>query len=112
MVQDLTDLNNGLESLLPSAANPRSFQYQMAAWYSSGNYSSNYVESSGHDDDFMSLISHHRQLAQQLEKLAESTIAQRGLPGDSLEPILSGLKHSDQQHRNLTFPSNPASLSF
>jgi Prion-inhibition and propagation len=107
MLQDLTSINNALESLLPPASNPRSFQYQMAASYSAHTLSPG--NTADRDDDFQSLIRDWKSFGIRLDQLAEAA-AQRAAPSGS-EPVLRGLEHFERQLSNPTFPLDIHALS-
>jgi hypothetical protein len=107
MLQDLTSINNALEGLLPPASNPRSFQYQMAASFSSPTQSPQHTADG--DDDFRSLIRDFKSLGIRLDQLAEAA-AQRVAPAGS-EPVLRGLEPLERQLSNPTFPLDINALS-
>jgi hypothetical protein len=107
MLQDLTSINNALESLLPPASNPRSFQYKMAASYSAHTPAPENTGDRG--DDFQSLIRDFKSFGIRLDQLAEAA-TQRAVPAGS-EPVLRGLEHFERQVSNSAFPLDIRALS-
>jgi hypothetical protein len=97
MVQELTELNNDLDSILPASLNPRSFQYRFAASYFSNTSLDGTADDT--DDDFIAIVSDFKRLTSKLEQLANNPSAQRA----SREPLLKGLENFGQKltHPNL-----------